>query len=118
MKKVHAERIKELLSRYRLDITSEATVQDQIEKVLQESKIEYYREFRLSSNDRIDFFIGGIGIEIKINGPVRAIFRQCAKYCACDEIESLVLVSARAMGFPDTIKGKPCYYHNLGQSWL
>ena len=31
------------------------------------------------------------------------------------EGKGLVLVSARSMGLPETINGKPCYFHQLGQ---
>jgi len=107
-----------ILAKYRFDTSCEATLQAQIENVLQESGIEYQREVHLSLRDRIDFLVHGIGIEVKITGSAKAIFRQCQKYCTYDQIESFILVSGRSMGLPETIEGKPCYYHNLGQSWL
>lgn len=110
--------IKKLLSGYRFDISHEASLQAQIEKVFQDSGVQYQREVRLSSRDRIDFLIAGIGIEIKIKGQAKEIFRQCQRYCTHDQIKAIILVTGRAMGLPETIEGKPCYYHNLGQSWL
>lgn len=113
-----AAEIKKLLSAYRFDTSCEATLQGQIEKVFQDCGAQYQREVRLSSRDRIDFLIGEIGIEVKIKGQAKEIFRQCQRYCGYDQIKAIILVTGRSMGFPETIDGKPCYYHNLGQSWL
>jgi len=115
---MNADGIKGILSVYRFDTVCEAALQGQIEKILQDNNIEYEREVRLSPRDRIDFVVQGIGIEVKIKGSAKAIYRQCQRYCADDRIKELFLVSGRSMGLPETIEGKPCYYHNLGRSWL
>lgn len=113
-----ADEIIGLLASYRFDTACEATLQEQIGQVLRDSGAEYRREVRLSSHDRIDFLLDGIGVEVKIKGSAKAIFRQCQRYCACDQVKAIILVTGRSMGLPETIEGKPCYYHNLGQSWL
>jgi hypothetical protein len=111
-------KIKELLAGYRFDTSCEAILQAQIEKVFQDSGAPYQREVRLSARDRIDFMLDGIGVEVKIKGQAKEIFRQCQRYCTYDQITAIVLVTGRSMGFPETIEGKPCYYHNLGRNWL
>ncbi len=113
-----AREIRSFLAEYRFDTSCEATLQAQIERAFRERGVEYKREVRLSSHDRIDFLLEGIGIEVKIKGSAKAIFRQCQRYCAYDEIQALILVTGRSMGLPESIQGKPCYYHNLGRSWL
>jgi hypothetical protein len=80
--------------------------------------IEHTREARLDGKNRIDFKVGGIGIEVKIKGNAKAIYKQCARYCALPEIEALILVTGRSMGFPETINNKPCYVVRLGKGWL
>lgn len=76
------------------------------------------REHRLDDHNIIDFFVDGIGIEVKIKGGRKEIFRQCQRYCDFEEIKAFVLVTNRATGFPKEINGKPCYVVNLGMGWL
>lgn len=108
-----------LLSSYQFPLSTESQTQDSIEKVLIEKGVSYLREHRFSPKDRVDFFIDGVAVEVKINkGQAEAIYRQCKRYCQHDEVKALILVSNRAMGFPEEIDGKPCYYISLGKSWL
>lgn len=77
------------------------------------------REFILDDENIIDFLIDGeIGIEVKIKGQRRQIFRQCERYCSFDQIKKLLLVTNKSMGFPEQINGKDCYVINLGKAWL
>lgn len=81
--------------------------------------ISVVREFVLDRKNTIDFLIGeDVGIEVKIGGAKRAIFRQCERYCQFDRIKELLLVTNRSMGFPPQINGKDCYILNLGKAWL
>jgi hypothetical protein len=113
-----AKRIKDLLAMHRLDISCEATLQIQIERIFQQNSLKYERELCLSPHDRIDFFSEGIGIEVKIKGSAKAIFRQCQSYCSYEQVRALILVTGRSMGLPTSIQGKPCYYFNPGWAWL
>ncbi|HEY4288253.1 MAG TPA: hypothetical protein VGN00_14210 [Puia sp.] len=77
------------------------------------------REFVLDRNNIIDFFVDpGIGIEVKIKGSKRDIFRQCTRYCQFDIVKSLILITNLSMGFPEQINGKDCYVIKLGTAWL
>ena len=107
-----------LLGRYRLPVDTEAALQAEIEQVLTTNEITFEREVEIAPGDRIDFLVGSVGVEVKIKGAKRAILRQCERYAACDRLEGLVLVTAVALGFPDTIEGKPVALHSLGRSWL
>ena len=106
------------LAGHRFDVGCESTLQGQIAEVFRAAGIDFQREVRLSSSERIDFMVGGIGIEVKIDGQAKAIFRQCERYCAFDQVDALLLVTNRSMGLPAEIEGKPCYVHMLGRSWL
>lgn len=75
-------------------------------------------EYELDERNIIDFFGGGIGIEVKINGSKRSIFNQCNRYCQFPVIKEFILVTNKSMGLPETINGKPCYVVNLGKAWL
>lgn len=81
--------------------------------------IEFEREVRLGSANRIDFLCaGGIGIECKARADKRATFRQLARYAELEQITALILVTATAMGVPAEIGGKPVFYVPLGRSSL
>lgn len=102
-----------------LPLNDEKSLQAEISKVLDSANIPHKREVVLGLGDVIDFMLpGGIGMEIKIRAPKRQIYRQCKRYCAYPQVESLLLVSATAMGMPVQIEGKDCYYLSLGAGWL
>lgn len=102
------------LSRYRFTLTSESELQKEIGTILPQA----VREYRLDAKNRLDFFLEGIAIEVKIKGGAKDIYKQCERYCAFDEVRSLILITNRSMGFPPEINGKPCYVLKLGRSWL
>lgn len=76
------------------------------------------REKHLSEKNIIDFFIDGLGIEVKIKGSRKQIYRQCERYCQFQEVKALILITNVSMGFPEQINGKDCYILNLGKAWL
>ena len=102
------------LRKYRFTLASEQALQQQIEKVLP----SFQREYRFDKKNRIDFFLAGIGIEVKIKGGRMAIYRQVERYAKFDSVTGLILITNVAMGFPKEILGKPCYVISLGEKWL
>jgi hypothetical protein len=96
------------------------------EKALQASMYGYLlpdfptieREVSLGDGDIIDFVVDNVGIEVKIKGAKRAIFRQLERYAAHDRIQALVFSTNVAMGMPQDVGGKPIFLHNLGKAWL
>lgn len=106
------------LSKYKLSLNAEKILQKEIAEVLRQ--FQPADEFRLDDNNIIDFYLPGtgIGIEVKIKGSRKEIYKQCLRYCEFDRIKILVLVTNRSLGFPKTINGKPCYVVNLGTAWL
>lgn len=100
-------------------MNNEKRLQSEIEELFVANNILYKREVALGNGDIIDFMLAeGIGLEVKIEETKRAIHRQCARYCKHEQVRSLILVSATAMGFPEEIFGKPCYVASLGTGWL
>lgn len=96
-------------SRNRWDPANEISTQDNIENDLISFGVNYSREYRLSSSDRIDFFIDGIGIEVKLYTSLTKMTRQLYRYASHDEIKALVLVTVdpKLVRVPNTINGKP-----------
>lgn len=100
------------------------------EKKLQKELLELFPEltpeFALPTQDSpigfgvIDFYNEsiGIGVEVKIKGGKKAIYRQCARYCNSPIIKELILITNRSMGLPSEINGKPCHVVNIGLAWL
>ncbi len=100
-------------------LKDEKSLQASIEDVLIANGIRNKREVKLSGSDIVDFMLeGGIAVEVKLAGQKRAIYRQCERYCEHDAVKVIVLMTAKTMGFPPEIKGKPAYYVSLGRSWL
>lgn len=90
--------------------TNEYVVQDAIEKLLRDRALDYRREHVLSVGDRIDFLVGDVGVEVKIDGGKGAVLRQLFRYAVHPGIAGLVLVTTRAkhlQGLPPTIFKKP-----------
>jgi hypothetical protein len=105
----------------RFNLHDEKVLQDEMELCL----LMYFggpsveREVVLDHKNRIDFLVSdSLGIEVKIGGQKRAIYKQCERYCGFEKIKSLLLVTNRSMGFPEQINGKDCYVLNLGKAWL
>lgn len=115
---VDPQKIISILSRSRFLLENEKEAQAEIAQKLLDNGIFATREHQLDSRNIPDFFIDGIAIEVKIKGNARQIYKQCERYCNFDEVKQLILVTSRSMGFPTSINGKPCYYVNMGKSWL
>lgn len=102
----------------RLPLSGEKACQDGFELELKASGIAYEREVRLSPADIVDFLIGDVGIEFKIRGQRREIYRQCERYCGHERIKAIVLATNAAMGMPASINGRPIFVARLGMAWL
>lgn len=109
-----------VLSKARLPLQNEKILQAEIAKIIPEFIPERRLAGCLGTLGIIDFYHlrNSIGVEVKIKGGRKAIYRQCEQYCRSYEISSLILVTNRAMGLPPEIHGKPCYVVNLGKAWL
>src|SRR5271166_5168093 len=115
---VDVQTILKLFSSHQFSLNTEEDLKIQMKKVLDDNKIEFVKEYVLDKKNRPDFFIEGIAVEVKIKGAAKAIYRQCERYCGFEEVKSLILVTNRSMGFPETINEKPCYVVSLGKGWL
>lgn len=109
------------LKRHRFPLDDEKRLQELMYEVLRIAfpKKQVIREYRLDKENRIDLYVSGVGIEVKIKGGTkRSIFKQCTRYCEFNDIESLILVTGILTGFPEQIHGKDCYVLNLSRAWL
>lgn len=102
----------------RWPLTDEKTLQAAMAEELARAGVEASREVNLGDGDIIDFVIGDVGVEVKIKGQRRAIYRQCERYCQHEEIRSLVLATNAAMGMPSDINGRSILVASLGRGAL
>jgi hypothetical protein len=108
-----------LLTSHRLTLADEKALQEEMATVFLNAGLDFRREVKLSACDIVDFMVGeGVAVEVKIKGNRRAIYRQLERYCAHEQVCSLVLATNVVMGLPETIAGKPVVVANLGRSWL
>jgi hypothetical protein len=116
----HADII-HVLSKRRFNLDTEKTTQAEIAAALADSfpGVSIVREYALDGRSEIDLLVDvRIGIEVKIKGAKREIYRQCERYCQFAQIEIFILITNRSMGFPKELNGKSCYVVKLGQAWL
>ena len=98
----------DILRTHRFRFTREAELQEAIFALLTAANIDFARECILTPTDRIDFLVGGLGIEVKIDGSLAALTRQAHRYTALPSIESLLVVTSRfrLTDLPPTLNGK------------
>lgn len=97
-----------LLRLKRMRFSTELELQDRIQSILSGAGYGFTREAPLSDQDRIDFEVGGVGIEVKTDSSVSAVIRQLHRYAQHGRIASLVLVTSRSkhLAVPHEISGK------------
>ena len=75
-------------------------------------------EALLAPGCRIDYLVGGVGVEIKKGRPdPAALRRQLDRYAACQGVEALVVLTERAVPLPARLHGKPVRGVALNRLW-
>lgn len=89
------DELAELLRWYQYPYGNEGLLQAAVEQVLKESGLDYRREVRLTEADRIDFMVGTLGIECKVDGASGSVLSQCLRYAESPDLSGLILLSSR-----------------------
>jgi hypothetical protein len=87
--------LKASLAKYRYRFDTESDLQERVAAALSDLDLAFDREFVLDPQNRIDFLVGGIGIEIKTNSTLAQVSRQVHRYLSFDPVESLLLVTTK-----------------------
>ena len=75
-------------------------------------------EYRLAPHRRIDFFVGGVGVEIKKGRPnARDLLKQVERYLACDELSEIIVVTQKVTPLPARVLGKRVTCIPLNRLW-
>lgn len=104
------ERLRDLLRGWRFRTYSEAALQAGIAQALDTAGVVYEREVILSPRSRPDFLVGGIAIEVKVDGSALAAIRQALRYAQHERVTAVLIVTTRARHqaeMPDELLGKP-----------
>lgn len=102
------ERIASLLRLIRGSFCSEPELHHEITRRFLAVGI-YPEHEKWIGEDRLDFFIDGVAIEVKMNGSLSALLRQVHRYMAHEEITGLIVITTRLKlaRLPENINGKP-----------
>ena len=122
-----AATITSLLTTARLPLDTEQALQLEIENLLNANHIPHVREAKVCGG-RIDFLAGyssrlaphapSVGIECKIAGGARMIFKQCNAYCGDPRIGHLIVATGKALAMPNHMQTTPVTVVPLGRAWL
>lgn len=107
----------QLLRSKRFDLHNEKILQGQMEEAFKAKGIIFQREVTLSSGNIIDFMSGHTGIEVKIAGSPKAIYKQLERYAQHETVGEIILVTNKALALKE-VNHKPVHIVNLGLAWL
>jgi hypothetical protein len=108
----------QLLTTRPFPLSDEKALQVEMAAAFTAAGIAFEREVHLGAGDIIDFMAGSVGIEVKIKGARRAIFRQVERYCGYAAVGEIILATNVPMNLPVEINGKPTAIAALGRGWL
>ncbi len=108
MSKNKLEWLTQLINVFSYRWSNEDDLQTGIEKAFAESGVEYSREHRLSKASRVDFFVDGIAVEVKVHASTASVLRQMHRYAEMDDVCGLLLVTpSLRLKLPPTLCDKP-----------
>lgn len=97
---------------------SEKRLHEQAAEAFARAGLEAAHEVRLAPRCRIDFMVGGVGVEIKKKRPQRTpLIAQLTRYASCPQVERLVVLAPRGVDLPKSIGGKPVTMMSLERLW-
>jgi hypothetical protein len=118
---MNARDLHTLLSGYRLRSPNEATLQFAIAQCLDQNGVKYDREWRLTAEDRVDFMVDAVALEVKVDGSPAEVTRQIHRYAQHQAVQEILLVTTRAQHLsvmPSAFNGKPIFTLWVGGSNL
>ena len=99
-------------------LPQETQIHSIIAESLVKNGIEFQHEYRLSSDSRIDFLSGNIGIEVKKSTVKdKDLLKQLKKYSQSNKISKIILVTTKSVNIPSDINNKQIYIVNLYRNW-
>ena len=87
--KIHT--LSNLLVRYGYRFSSEADLQARMAEVLQSHGHECIREYRLDARNRVDLWLDGVVIEVKVDGSMSHALHQVDRYINHPQVHGVIL---------------------------
>jgi hypothetical protein len=113
-----------LLGRQQYRLNDEKQCQEDIGNWLSENNVCYVSEFKLSAGGYgiVDFYLPNSRLAIEVKAakkwPKLKVLRQCERYCLDDDIDGLLLATAKFQGLPVELHGKPSMVFLLSRASL
>lgn len=79
----------------RYSYSNEDQLQVALEYAFASDELNARREVEIALGCRIDFVIGRVGVEVKVDSPGHAVARQLRRYLGSDLIDEVLLVTNR-----------------------
>lgn len=97
-----------LIEGHRLRASSERQLQQALAELFVGAHVAFEREVSLTTTDRVDFLVGRVGLEVKVDGSLTMVTRQLHRYAQSTLVDELVLVTTRVQQarLPAEIAGK------------
>ena len=96
----------------------ERDIHQAVARRLTEAGLPFTHEKVIAPGCRIDFWCGGVGVEIKKGRPrPSALLEQLRRYAVSEEIAALVVLTQRSVRLPASVCGKPLVQLTLNQLW-
>lgn len=90
--------IKGLLSAFAYRYASELQLHERFAAVLESNGIVFERERKLDAQNRADFWLDGLVIEVKVDGSLSDALSQVGRYIALPEVTGVLLASSKPWG--------------------
>lgn len=91
------DRVLACLHAHRFAHANELELQDAIAEAFEAWSIPFEREVRLNARDRLDFLVGVVAVEVKVQGSRSDLLRQLHRYTESTRVWSIVVASTRAI---------------------
>lgn len=101
-----------LLESHLWNVGNESELQTAISKLWERHNIPHYREFRVNSKSRFDFYIPSSKacVELKVVSNFKKVIMQLQRYALLECVDFMVIVTTKnkmSNLYPDQIAGKP-----------
>lgn len=90
---MHLQRLARVVGGYNYRYSSEAGLHETLGKVLTAAHYEFEHERALDKQNRADFWVGGLVIEVKVDGSLGAALQQVSRYIHLPEVTGVLLAS-------------------------
>jgi len=120
---MHLQRVARALGAYNFRYSSEVHLHEIMGEVLTAAGYTFERERVLDKQNRADFFLDGMVIEVKVDGPLGAAVSQVTRYAQLPDVTCLLLMSTERwaqspMKEHPAINGKPFHMARLWRQTL